>query len=191
MPEALGLLREEHRNMLAILRALEWQVNQFENGNQPDYDVIGATLDYFLSFPDVCHHSKEELIFAKLRELDRRIAQQIGDLPIAHQELATRAREFATAMRAVMEEVEVSREALARWARDFIDLQRRHIDMEESTFFPAAARALTAKDWGDVRTLMTTEDDPLLGQQVGERLEQLRKTILSWQAQDEAAPAKE
>jgi hypothetical protein len=38
---------------------------------------------------------------------------------------------------------------------------------------------------------MTTEDDPLLGQQVGERFEQLRKTILSWQGQDEAAPAKE
>jgi hemerythrin-like domain-containing protein len=191
MPEALGLLLEEHRNMVTLLRALEWQVNEFEKGNQPDYDVMGATLDYFLSFPDVYHHPKEELIFAKLRERDLRIAQQIGDLPIAHQELAARAREFATALRAVLEEAEMSREAFARWARGFIDLQRRHIDMEESTFFPAAAKALTAKDWTDLGALMTTEEDPLFGERVGERFEQLRKTILSWQAQDQAAPAKE
>jgi hemerythrin-like domain-containing protein len=110
---------------------------------------------------------------------------------IAHQELATRAREFATALRAVLEEVEVSREAFARWARDFIDLQRRHINMEESTFFPAAEKTLTAKDWTDLRAVTTTEADPLLGEQVGERFEQLRKTILGWQAQDQAAPAKE
>lgn len=191
MCEALSLLRQEHRNMLTLLQALEWQISEFENGNQPDYDVIGAALDYFLSFPDVYHHPNEELIFAKLHERDLRSAQQIGDLRTAHQELATRAREFATALRAVLEEVEVSREAFARWARAFIDLQRRHIDMEEATIFPAASKALTAKDWIDLRALMTTGNDPLLGEQVGKRFEQLRKTILGWQAQDQAASAKE
>jgi hemerythrin-like domain-containing protein len=191
MPEALAVLRQEHRNMVTLLQTLEWQVDEFENGNQPDYDVIGATLDYFLRFPDVYHHPKEELIFAKLQERDLTIAQHIGDLGIAHQELATRAHEFATALRAVLEDVEVSREAFARWARGFIELQQRHIDMEESTFFPAAEKSLSAKDWTDLEAAMTTEDDPLFGVQVGERFEQLRKTILVWQAQDQTAPAKE
>jgi len=193
MPEALGSLRQEHRNMSTLLRALEWQVDEFERGHQPDFDVIGATLDYFLSFPDACHHPREELIFAKLHERDLAAAQQIGDLRIKHQELARRAREFASALRVVLAEAELPREAFAGWARGFIDLQRRHIDMEESTFFPAAEKTLTAQDWADLGAQAATEGDLLHEEQAGERFqrfEQLRKTILDWQTQDQAAPAK-
>ena len=190
MPEAIAVLREEHRNMVALLRTLEWQVDEFASGNQPDYDVIGAALDYFQSFPDLYHHPREELIFARVHERDPGITQRIGDLRIAHRELAARSHEFATALRAVLDEQEVSREAFARWARGFIDLQRRHIDVEESTFFPAAATALTAEDWADLRTVMMTQDDPVLGEQAFARFEQLRKTVLRWQAQDQAARAK-
>ena len=186
MPEAIDVLRQEHRDLTTLLRALEWQVAEFESCNQPDYDVIGAVLDYFLSFPDVYHHPKEELIFAKLRDRDPRTARRIGDLRIAHQGLAARAREFADALRVVLNEAELPRAAFVRWARGFIDLQRQHIDMEESTFFPAAEKALTAKDWTDLGALKTPEDDALFGEQVGQRFEQLRTTILGWQAEDQA-----
>ena len=191
MPEAIGLLRQQHRNMVALLRALEWQVNEFEKGKQPDYDVISATMDYFLEFPDVTHHPNEERIFAKLRERDPSIAQQVGDLRIAHQELAARARDFATALRVVLQDAEVSREAVARWARGLIDLQRRHIDLEESAIFPAAAKALTAEDWSNLSALMTTMDDPLSNGQASDRFEKLRKTILDWQAEDQAPLTKQ
>src|SRR5579864_8752991 len=109
MAEPLDMLRQEHRGLADLLRALECQVAEFESCNQPDYDVIGAVLDYFLSFPDVFHHPKEELILAKLRERDPRTAHQIGNLRIAHQELAARAREFADALRVVLREAELPR----------------------------------------------------------------------------------
>ena len=84
-------------------------------------------------------------------------------------------------------EEELPRAAFVRWARGFIDLQRQHMEMEESSFFPAAEHALTTSDWADLKTLMTLQDDPLFGKRVGERFEQLRKTILAWQAQDRSA----
>jgi len=62
---------------------------------------------------------------------------------------------------------------------------------EEAGFFPAAERILTGQDWSDLTALMSRDDDPLFGAQVGARFEALRKTILAWQAQDEsAAPAR-
>jgi hemerythrin-like domain-containing protein len=189
--DPIAALRREHRNMATLLRALEWQVTEFENGKQPDYELVTAVLDYFLSFPDIYHHPKEELIFAALQLRDRESAQRIGDLGIAHQDLASRAREFATALRAVLDEAEMSRAAFARWARGFIEVQRRHIDVEEGAFFPAAEKALTAQDWADLGARMTAADDPLLGGHVGERFEQLRRTILAWQAQDQAVSAEE
>ncbi len=189
--DPIAALRREHRNMATLLRALEWQVAEFEKGNRPDYELVGAVLDYFLSFPDIYHHPKEELIFATLQERDGASAQRIGDLGIAHQDLADRAREFAAALRAVLDEAEMSRAAFTRWARGFIDLQRRHIDIEEQAFFPAAEKALTAQDWADLGARMAGEDDPLLGEHAGERFEQLRRTILGWQAQDQAVAAEE
>ena len=181
MPEALDFLRQDHRNMAALLRMLARQVDKFQSGERPDYDVIGAILDYFVSFPDAYHHPREDMIFAKLRDRDPRAAEGIGDLPAEHTELAARAREFSTRLRAVLEEAEIPREAFARCARRFIDHQRQHIDREESAFFPAAEKILTPTDWRELNALMTRADD------AGERFEQLRKTILQWQAEDETA----
>jgi hemerythrin-like domain-containing protein len=187
MPQALDLLRQEHVNIATLLRTLEWQVAEFENDMHPDYEVIRAALDYFVCFPDLCHHPKEDLVFAKLRERDPAAAERVGDPRRSHQQLAVRTREFAAAMRAVLGEAEVSREAVTRWAHGFIDQQREHMKTEEAGFFPAAERILTGQDWSDLTALMSRDDDPLFGAQVGARFEALRKTILAWQAQDEAA----
>ena len=188
MSRTLERLRQDHCNTATLLRTLEWQLNEFETCNRPDYEVIAATLDYFLSFPDIDHHPEEELIFAKLRRRDPAAAQQIGDLQQAHRELAARADEFAAALRAVLREQEVSRDAFVRWARGFIDLQRGHIAMEDASFFPAAERALTAQDWIEL-SATTTRDDRSVGKPIDERFERLRETILTWQAQDQAASA--
>jgi hypothetical protein len=48
---------------------------------------------------------------------------------------------------------------------------------------------LDARDWADL-ALISAEDDPVIGVQASERFEQLRKQILRWQSQDEAAHAK-
>jgi hemerythrin-like domain-containing protein len=181
MPEALDLLRQDHGHMAALMRTLERQVNEFQSDQRPDFDVIIAILDYFLSFPDVCHHPREDLIFAKLSERDPRAIERIGDLRSEHDELAARARELLMGLRAVLEEVEVRREACYRRARRFIDRQRQHIDMEESTFFPAAEKTLTPADWKELNALMAKTDA------ARERFEQSRKRILQWQAEDEAA----
>ena len=53
-------LREEHRNIARLLRALEHQVAIFSNADAPDYDVIVGVADYFLDYPDRCHHPKED-----------------------------------------------------------------------------------------------------------------------------------
>ncbi len=181
MPEALDFLRQDHRNMTALLRMLARQVDEFRSDKRPDYDVISAILEYFMSFPDAHHHPREDMIFAKLSDRDPRAAETIGDLLSEHRELAARAHEFSTNLRAVLEEAEIPREAVARCARRFIDRQQQHIDMEESAFFPAAEKALTPADWGELNALMARADS------AGERFKQLRKTILQWQVEDEIA----
>jgi hemerythrin-like domain-containing protein len=181
MSQALDLLRQEHSNIARVLRILEWQVSKFRSGDRPDYDVIRTVLDYLLRFPEACHHPKEDLIFDKLRDRDPVTAEKIGDLRSTHEELATRAQEFSTGVRAVLEEAEMPRQAFIRLARRFIDQQRQHIDMEESVFFPAVEKTLTVTDWIDLNALITKATE------AGARFEQLREKVAQWQVEDETA----
>ena len=185
MHEILEVLRQEHGNIISLVNTLEWQLAEFERGKAPDYDVIGAALEYFLNFPDLQHHPKEDLVFAKLRERDAAAAASVGDLHREHEELGARSREFSAGLHAVFDELEIPRKTFIIRARRFIDLQRRHLEMEEASFFPAADKTLTAEDWAGVHACMTTGEDSLFGRDVAAKFDRLRRTILAWQAQDE------
>jgi len=191
MQEIVQAIRQEHRNTLSLLHVLARQVEAFARGKVPDYDVIRATVDYFLTFPDQVHHPKEDLVFARLRERDAAAAAAIGDLREAHEELAARTREFAEGLEAVLDELEIPRSAFVHRAGRFIELQRRHIEMEERSFLPAAETALMAEDWTALAARMTRGQDPLFGARVSPRFERLRRTILAWQAQDELVADKD
>lgn len=167
--------------MMALVKALEWQVAEFEVGRTPDYDVIRSAVDYFLSFPDLYHHPKEDLVFARLKARAPDVADRIGDLRREHEALAARTRELHAGLRAVLDEAHVPREAFVRWARAFTNLQERHMQMEETEFFPAALQHLGSEDWRELEAAMTRTDDPLFGDQVAEQFENLRKSILRWQ----------
>jgi hypothetical protein len=49
-------LRIEHTSMERLLGILEKQIEVFEEGDQPDYEIIQDIILSFLDFPDQCHH---------------------------------------------------------------------------------------------------------------------------------------
>lgn len=185
MSEVIRILRREHANMATLVKTLEWQLGEFERGGSPDYELIRSALDYFLSFPDLYHHPKEDMVYARLCQRDPDAARLIGDLRREHETLAARTREVSAGVIAVLDNAQVPRESLARWARAFIELQRTHMQMEEEVFFPAALKALTEADWRALENEMRREEDPLFGDSVGRRFEALRTSILKWQTEAE------
>lgn len=187
MTEVIRVLRREHANIAALVKTLEWQVAEFEAGRAPDYDIVRGIIDYFLSFPDLYHHPKEDLVFAKLQQRAPEAAERVGDLRREHEALASRTRELSAGLRAVLDEAHVPREAFVRWARGFADLQTQHMRMEETEFFTAALEYLKPEDWKELQARMTTAEDPLFGERIGERFEHLRKGILLWQEEHQQA----
>jgi hemerythrin-like domain-containing protein len=185
MGEVLDELLREHKSVASVLNVLERQVQIFETGGRPDYELIEAAVEYFLGFPDRCHHPKEDLVFARLRQRDPDAARKVGDLAAAHVALAENLRIFAAGLQAVVDEAELPRAAVVRWARGFIELQRQHLAMEEAALFPAAEAALTPRDWSELAAAMTKAPDPLVHGDPEARFEALRRNILAWQAEDD------
>jgi hemerythrin-like domain-containing protein len=184
MTDVIRVLRREHANISKLIKTLERQVATSENSGVLDYGIIEGIADYFLSFPDLYHHPKENLVFAKLRERDPAAAKRVGDLQCEHDEIASRARDFAAAARSLRAGERMPGEPFEKWARDFLAFQKDHMEKEERLFFPAALAVLTPEDWRELEARMTDQEDPLFGENVGDRYEALHANILQWEQED-------
>lgn len=186
MAKVIRILRLEHRNMAKLLDALERQIAVFDKGGLPDYDVICRVLDYCMSFPEICHHPKEDLVFRKLRERDADAAETVGDLLRDHEELAALTAGFLAQVHNVLEGAELPRAWFGNIARGFVESYRTHMGLEEERFFPLALDKLTPDDWADIDARVRDRDDPLFGDKVEEDFRDLRAEILEWDRQDAA-----
>jgi hemerythrin-like domain-containing protein len=183
--EILAALHRDHRNLGQLLAAMERQLTRFDRGEAPDYDILQGVLDYCLTYPDLYHHPKEDLVYDRLRHRNPAAIEAIGDLQAEHRTLAETTRRFGAALRSILQEAEFPRESFDRIARTFLEAYRRHMAMEEGTFFPAARAHLTAADWTAIDAEMKAQKDPVFGGTSEARYAALRADILAWAKEED------
>lgn len=177
MPETLERLSKEHADFAKLLNLLDRELTVFAAGDRPDYDLIGAVIDYCLEYPDAVHHPKEDMIYGILKSRDESLAHLIGDLEEEHRQIAAMTRELAEAMREVLAEELVDRREVHDLTQTFVRRYRHHIALEEEQVFPAASRTLTADDWAAIEARLDHRDDPLFGDATVDRFRALRENI--------------
>jgi hemerythrin-like domain-containing protein len=179
MPEAVRILRQEHANMAMLLDILDRQLATAKAGEHLDYHMIKAILDYFISYPDLYHHPKEDLIFLKLRARDSDKAKPLAELLSGHEDLALLARRFARAtVDQILNPDEVTQQWFGSLGREFVNVNRRHMAREEEHFFPRALEVLSSDDWAAIDAQITDREDPLFGGLVELRFRDLHEMIL-------------
>jgi hemerythrin-like domain-containing protein len=176
----------EHRNIEKLLAILERELEVFDRGDRPDYEVIRAIISYFEVYPEVYHHPQEELVLAKLKARDPAAAVKVGDLAGEHQKGAERLRRVAHAVDNVLADHDVLRQNVHNIVRDFIERERCHMMMEDRDFFPAARKALKPQDWTELASAVTDQKDPLFSDVAEERFDTLRAHILRLEDEAEA-----
>lgn len=179
-------LSQEHRNIERLLSVLERELEVFDRGDRPDYEVIRAVISYFEVYPEVYHHPQEDLVFAKLKMRDPAAAAKVGDLAREHEKGAEGLRRVAHAVDNVLADVEVLRQTVDTIVRDFIAHERRHMMMEDRDFFPAALKALKPQDWTKIASAVTGHKDPLFSDVTEERFDALRAHIFRLEQEAEA-----
>ena len=177
MSRVIDALREEHGNMAYLLDFLEGQVQVFSRAEEPDYVLVMDVIEYTLNYPDLYHHPNEDLIYEKLEVRDPTAAAKVGNLKSEHEKLADMTRRFAAAVENVLAEAAMPRDRVVHLAQEFIDATRRHMEMEEATFFPSALNSLTDEDWAEIDETSKMRPDPLFGAEVAESFKTLSNEI--------------
>jgi hemerythrin-like domain-containing protein len=185
MTEIMRVLRREHANIATLVKALDREAMTLVLHGEADVAVLAEAIDWFLSFPDVYHHPKEDLLFARLRRRDPLAADRVGNLRLLHEELAFKSRTVAEAVRHMLTDSAGPDPRVVDFIRQFIDMQVAHMRLEEDRFFPACIATFRASDWRELEALMGDQDDPLFGDAVDAHFERLRRTILTLQVDEE------
>ncbi len=184
--EIIEVLLEEHRNIKKLLHVLEQELDVFDRTHTPDYEILRAVIEYFLDYPESYHHPKENILFEKLKLRDPAVAERIGDIEDEHEVETRRLERFARAVDDVLAGREILRQKFHDIVRDFIEHQRKHMDKEELTLFPAALNALKAEDWTDIDARLNDRKDPLFDGEAQKKYHVLQKTILRWEIESQA-----
>ena len=176
MIDLLEELERDHLNMAALLRVLEQQVEVFRRGQTPDYEIIQAIMEYFLDYPDLIHHPKEDILARRLMAKGGEAAAVLASLPDQHAQLGQLTRSFANVLMNVLEHAELERDRFVHAAEDFIEAQRHHMEMEGEHFFPR--HELTPDDLTDAALEALEREDPLFGHRSQPHFEALRRAVL-------------
>jgi hemerythrin-like domain-containing protein len=179
-------LSREHRNLEKLLAILEQELEIFDRGERPDYQVIHTAISYFKVYPRIYHHPQEDLVFAKLRIRDPAAAAKVGDLAREHREGDECLRRVARVVDSALADRAIQRQSVARIVREFIEHERRHIMMEDRDFFPAALKALEPRDWTEIASTLTDHRDPLFSDVAEAGFDMLRAHILRLEQEAEA-----
>lgn len=148
-------LRAEHRHMGSVMQLFAAQLAAIEAGELVDTHVVYEIMHYMVTWPDRFHHPREDLIYARVAEVEPARADDVDTLQRDHDQTARRGQ-------ALLRDIERWREggvpatAVIKNGRAYIDHIHEHMNIEEKVFFPKIEAALSWQDWRDL-----AEDDQL------------------------------
>ena len=163
MPRALGIIRDEHRTIAAILHGMEYLVREVRlHRKKVDPKVFHAMLYYLDTFAQRVHHPKEDqYLFGPMKHRSEEAARLIAKLEEEHAAGDEALRRLAQAMIRYEEGGEKEFAGFEREVGNFVEGYRAHMRREEEQLFPLALGLLTPLDWVMVDAAMEEHTDPL------------------------------
>jgi hemerythrin-like domain-containing protein len=177
--KSIGIIRDEHRALAAVLHGLLYLVREIrDRGSVPNFPALSAMLYYIDAFPERFHHPKEDrYLFPLVRARAPASAGTLAALEAEH-------RLGGQKMRILMQGLTRYREGGAREAmafiaavEDYVRFERDHMRREEREILPLAEQHFGAGDWEVVDAAFRGSTDPLLGAAPGLQWAQLLSRI--------------
>lgn len=177
--EYLRGLREDHARFSRVLSMIGRDARRLVDEPEAVLPLFAEAVDYVVSFQNVYHHPREEIMFARIAEKSESLATAASNLSREHQATADAGKELLSLMERASRGPSAGpdRERLARTLERFARSMRGHIAQEEEIFYSQAWTEMTPQDWeglagsaAAIDPLDGTEDGryPLLAEYVAE-----------------------
>ncbi|GAB2887744.1 hemerythrin domain-containing protein [Microbulbifer echini] len=170
----------DHKNMQQMLNAFEHLLQDLFGDSERDPNTLSLildALDYFSVYPDRYHHPVEDLILARLLTKPVHDRNAIYEAQMQHEQIAATTKHMCALFYAVANNAMVERRVLQGASRAYLQLQRSHIDLENSIIFPQIEQYLQVEDWKQIRRQVEEIKDPLFNKSTKNIYESLHEYL--------------
>ena len=153
----MASLRAEHGHIATVMKLFGEQLDAIEAGDLVDTHVVYEIMDYMVTWPDRFHHPREDIIYARVAEVDAATRDDVDTLQRDHDDTAKKGRR-------VLRDIErwrlgeITGAVVVESGRAYIDHMHEHMNLEEKLVFPRIEATLTLQDWRELAV-----DDELRG----------------------------
>jgi hemerythrin-like domain-containing protein len=167
MRPLLEKLHKDHMNLARLLDLMSHELDALSAGHEANFDLKIEMLDYIEHYAEQTHHPTEDQINKvafkkKAMQTHKAIYERIRK---EHGELIGLARNYRKTLEGAIQGEVLLREEVETRGREFVALQRQHIDLEEQELFPLLEGVLSDKEWQKLEKEISHTDDPLFHRQ--------------------------
>lgn len=179
MHRLLQELHRDHVNLNRVLLLLERQVELLGEG-LADIHVLSEIVDYVQAYPDLIHHPREDVVFRVYQERFPGDSEDIGRLLEEHRTLIAGTLEISSCMDQWRCDSPLPRDHIAVLFADYLRLQRDHLNLEERSVYGLLAERLRPEDWVRIEAAMPQGSDPLFGDLMRQRYENIYDQVMAY-----------
>lgn len=177
MANPIAAWHAEHAYFRQLLDLLQKQVDVFQTGKRPNYELMLDIISYLQDYSDQFHHPREDAAFARLAKIRPDIELVLARLRQEHRVIAHAGETLRRLLNEILEDAIVQRAETEVAAATYLVYYGNHIAKEEEDILSRAAEALTPEDWEAVRTAVPASRDPLFADRPEARYQELRRQI--------------
>jgi hemerythrin-like domain-containing protein len=167
----------EHMYFARLLNLLQREVEVFESGERPNYELMLDILTYLRTYSDRFHHPREDVAFERLGQRCPDLEVVLARLRQEHRVIANAGERLLGNLTAILEDTIVPRPEVEAAAATYLVYYRHHIATEEQDVLTRAEDVLTPEDWDAVTAAVPLEPDPLFGGSPEDHYRDLRRHI--------------
>ena len=173
----VDIWHNEHVYFSRLLNMLQREIEVFETGQRPNYDLMLDILTYLRTYSDRFHHPREDVAFARLAQHCPELEGTLARLRQEHRVIANAGDRLQGGLAAILDDAIIPRAEVEAAAATYVVYYRHHIATEEQDVLARAEDTLTQEDWDAVNAAVPIEPDPLFGTSPEEHYRDLRRQI--------------
>ena len=175
----LKRLMHDHKHIAVLLNVLKNKQMKLSEGESINFIVVRDIVEYMQGYAERCHHPVEDIIYAYY--LAHKTNGAMDKLSAEHEVVIQVSAALMNTLNLILSDIVVAREKLIADFAEYVELQERHMQMEEREIFPLFAQNLTEQDWQVIEKECQDSliDDPLFLDREQQEFDELRAYLNS------------
>lgn len=165
---------EEHVYFSELLGLLQKELDAFNAGGTPRYELMLDIVAYLRDYGEAYHHPREDEAFRRLARVCPDLELELVRLAQEHRVIRNAGERLGEQLAAVASGAMAPRAQIEAAAATYLVYYRNHLATEEEEVLARAAAALTAEDWDAIGACAPAGLEP---RDAAGRYEALRRRI--------------